>query len=68
MIDKPVMIITGTRKGIGKYLAEYYVEKDFFIIGCSRSEIDFELNNYKHFVIIILFLALFMEVTLQRKG
>jgi 3-oxoacyl-[acyl-carrier protein] reductase len=53
MIDKPVMIITGTRKGIGKYLAEYYVEKEFVIIGCSRSDIDFELNNYKHFVLDI---------------
>lgn len=49
MIDKPVMIITGTRKGIGKYLAEYYVEKGFIVIGCSRSDIDFELDNYQHF-------------------
>ena len=45
MIDKPVMIITGTRKGIGKYLAEYYSEKGFIVIGCSRFEIDFKLNN-----------------------
>ena len=49
MIDKSVMIITGTRKGIGKYLAEYYAEKGFRIIGCSRSDIDYELDNYKHF-------------------
>ena len=43
------MIITGTRKGIGKYLAEYYVKKGFQVIGCSRSQIDFELDNYQHF-------------------
>ena len=49
MIDKSVMIITGTRKGIGKYLAEYFAEKGFFVIGCSRSDIDFKLNNYQHF-------------------
>jgi len=49
MIDKPVMIITGTRKGIGKYLAEYYVEKGFQVVGCSRGDIDFELDNYQHF-------------------
>ena len=49
MIDKPVMIITGTRKGIGKYLAEYYTNKNFQVIGCSRGEIDFELENYQHF-------------------
>ena len=49
MIDKPVMIITGTRKGIGKYLAEYYTEKGFIVIGCSRGDIDFALNNYQHY-------------------
>ena len=36
MIDKPVMIITGTRKGIGKYLAEYYVEKKYQVITALR--------------------------------
>ena len=40
MIDKPVMIITGTRKGIGKYLAEYYTQNGFSVIGCSRDNID----------------------------
>jgi len=49
MIDKPVMIITGTRKGIGKYLAGYYAEKEFHVVGCSRGNIDFELDNYQHF-------------------
>ena len=49
MTDKPVMIITGTRKGIGKYLAEYYANKEFQVIGCSRGDVDFELDNYQHF-------------------
>ena len=49
MTKKTVMVITGTRKGIGKYLAEYYVEKGFQVVGCSRSKIGFELNNYQHF-------------------
>jgi len=49
MIDKPVMIITGTRKGIGKNLAEYYTQNGFIVIGCSRGNIDFELNNYEHY-------------------
>ena len=49
MSDKPVMIITGTRTGIGKYLAEYYVSKGFNVIGCSRGLIDFELMNYQHY-------------------
>jgi len=53
MIDKSVMIITGTRKGIGKYLAEYFSEKGFLVIGCSRSEIDYKLNNYQHYCLDI---------------
>lgn len=44
-----IMLITGTRKGIGKYLVEYYIEKGFQVIGCSRSDIDYELKNYQHF-------------------
>ncbi len=43
------MLITGTRKGIGKYLAQYYVEKGFRVVGCSRGEVDYELENYQHF-------------------
>ena len=53
MIDKPVMIITGTRKGIGKYLAEYYAKKKFQVVGCSRGDIDFELDYYEHFCLNI---------------
>ena len=49
MTDKPIILITGTSKGIGKYLAEHYVEKGFHVVGCSRGEVDFELNNYQHF-------------------
>lgn len=49
MTENQIMLVTGTRKGIGKYLAEYYVEKGFKVIGCSRSSIDFELKHYQHF-------------------
>ena len=53
MTNKPVMLITGTRKGIGKYLAEYYSKNEYLVIGCSRGEIDFELDNYQHFCLDI---------------
>lgn len=49
MDKRSVMVITGTRTGIGKHLAKYYVKKGFQVIGCSRGEIDFELDNYQHF-------------------
>ncbi|MGH1366137.1 MAG: SDR family NAD(P)-dependent oxidoreductase [Calditrichia bacterium] len=51
MNERPVMAITGTRKGIGKYLAEYYVEKGFDVVGCSRSEVDYALENYYHYCV-----------------
>lgn len=46
--DKPVMVITGTRKGIGKYLAEYYVGKGYLVEGCSRGDVDLGDPNYRH--------------------
>lgn len=44
-----IILITGTRKGIGRYLAEYYVGKGFQVIGCSRGLVDYKLSNYQHF-------------------
>lgn len=49
MIEKKVMLITGTRKGIGRFLAGYYLQKGFFVIGCSREDSDLIDENYKHF-------------------
>ena len=49
MTDKRVMVITGTRKGIGKHLAQYYSEKQYHVIGCSRGDMDEPINNYQHF-------------------
>jgi 3-oxoacyl-[acyl-carrier protein] reductase len=49
MDKNKVMLITGTRKGIGKYLAEYYVSKGFHVIGCSRNDVEHKLENYHHF-------------------
>lgn len=48
-IDKKVMIITGSSKGIGRYLSEYYVEKGFIVVGCSRNDIEPFHQNYSHF-------------------
>jgi 3-oxoacyl-[acyl-carrier protein] reductase len=48
MSDQPVMLITGSRKGIGRFLAEYYLEKGYAVEGCSRGEVDIASSNYKH--------------------
>lgn len=49
MIDKRVTLITGTRKGVGKYLAEYYVKAGHIVVGCSRETPEWTLENYHHF-------------------
>ena len=49
MTGTKVMLITGTRQGIGRYLAEYYVSQGFVVIGCSRKPTDFQFDRYEHF-------------------
>lgn len=44
----PVTLITGTRKGIGRYLAEHYLQLGHRVFGCSRGEPDWEAENYVH--------------------
>lgn len=52
MVDaSPVILITGTRKGIGRYLAEHYVKKGARVIGCSRQPSDLALDGYEHFCV-----------------
>jgi len=50
-MDKPVTLITGTRKGIGRNLAEHYLELGHAVIGCSRGTNDLEHPHYHHFEI-----------------
>jgi 3-oxoacyl-[acyl-carrier protein] reductase len=46
--DRPVMVITGTRKGIGRALAENYAKNGYIVEGCSRGEAGWEAENYTH--------------------
>jgi 3-oxoacyl-[acyl-carrier protein] reductase len=48
MPDPPVMLITGARKGIGRFLAEHYAAMGYQVVGCSRESSDFEHANYHH--------------------
>jgi len=47
--EQPITLITGTRKGIGKFLVEHYVDHGHLVVGCSRGEIDWTLDGYQHF-------------------
>lgn len=46
--SKPVMLITGSRKGIGKYLARYYAEKGYRVEGISRKAPRWRVSEYHH--------------------
>ncbi|CAN5712465.1 SDR family oxidoreductase [soil metagenome] len=49
MVNHQVMIITGARKGIGRFLAEHYAQLGFDVVGCSRAPSDLQLPRYEHF-------------------
>ena len=44
-----VFVVTGTRKGIGRELSEYYLGKGDIVVGCSRGESSIQHKNYRHF-------------------
>jgi 3-oxoacyl-[acyl-carrier protein] reductase len=50
MTTKHVILITGTSRGIGEYLANYYLEKGYTVVGCSRFLHEINNNNYTHIV------------------
>ena len=47
--EQRLMLITGDRKGIGRYLVEYYANKNYRIIGCSRKPVEYKHENYTHY-------------------
>jgi len=46
--EREVVLITGTRKGIGKALVEHFVSRGAIVEGCSRQQPDWELEGYHH--------------------
>lgn len=48
MTEREVILITGTRKGIGRFLGEHFAKKGALVEGCSRKPPDWELENYTH--------------------
>jgi 3-oxoacyl-[acyl-carrier protein] reductase len=48
--DRDVVLITGTRRGIGRFLAEHFVRLGARVVGCSREPIDWQLDGYRHVI------------------
>lgn len=51
MPENTVLLITGARKGIGRFLAQYYLERGFIVEGCSRSAADWQHECYTHHLV-----------------
>jgi 3-oxoacyl-[acyl-carrier protein] reductase len=49
MGQNKVVLITGTRKGIGRALVKHYAESGYQVVGCSRSPFEGEFPNYRHY-------------------
>jgi 3-oxoacyl-[acyl-carrier protein] reductase len=48
MADAPVALITGSRSGIGRSLAEHLLAAGYRVVGCSRSRSDLDHEYYRH--------------------
>jgi 3-oxoacyl-[acyl-carrier protein] reductase len=44
-----VMLVTGTSKGIGRFLVERYIAEGWTVVGCSRSPLEGAPIGYRHF-------------------
>lgn len=53
MSNNPVMVITGTSRGVGRGMAEHFLEKGYKVFGCSRGEATIENDAYHHMQIDI---------------
>jgi 3-oxoacyl-[acyl-carrier protein] reductase len=47
-MDRLVTLITGTRKGLGRALAEHYLAAGHHVVGCSRKPAEWEHERYRH--------------------
>lgn len=52
-MSSSVILITGTRKGIGKELSRHFLSKSWKVIGCSRGKSSISHTNYIHYEINI---------------
>jgi 3-oxoacyl-[acyl-carrier protein] reductase len=45
---RPVVLVTGSSKGLGRYLAEHFLERGAHVEGCSRGAAEWSHDRYTH--------------------
>lgn len=48
-MEQAVTLITGARKGIGRFLVDHYTRRDGLVVGCSREPVTETIPGYQHF-------------------
>lgn len=51
--NKKILLISGTSKGLGKEISNYYLKKNYIVYGCSRTKININSKFYNHSIIDI---------------
>jgi len=46
--DSPVALVTGARKGIGRFLSEHLLKQGYRVVGCSRNPCDWHADGFVH--------------------
>lgn len=46
--ERPVLVVTGTSKGLGQGIATYYLDKNYIVFGCSRAPATIDCADYHH--------------------
>ena len=47
------ILISGSSRGLGKAMAEHYIDQGDSVIGCARSESQIDSENYRHYQVDI---------------